>query len=61
MKALADNVEDIVWRFPNLSMGWRVVEVLPALEQAGGRVLLQRRIGVPLWPFLVLIVEKPVN
>ncbi len=61
VKALADKVEDIVWRFPSLSMGCRAVEVLPALKQAGGRVLLQRRIGVPLWPFLVFIVEKPVG
>lgn len=58
-RALADRVEDIVWRFPGLSLGCRAVEVLPALERAGGRVLFRRQIGILLWPFLVLIVQKP--
>jgi len=58
-KWLADKVEDIAWRFPSLSMGCRAVSVLPALEQAGARVLLARHIGVPLWPFFVFVVEKP--
>jgi len=35
--------------------------VLPVLERAGGRVVLSRRIGLPLWPFLLFIVEKPVE
>jgi ubiquinone/menaquinone biosynthesis C-methylase UbiE len=56
---LADKVEDVAWRFPWLSMGCRAVDVLPALERAGGRVLLVRHIGVPLWPFVVFVVEKP--
>jgi len=56
---LADRVEDIAWRLPWLSMGCRAVEVLPALEQAGGQVLFVKRIGVPLWPFVVFVVEKP--
>jgi ubiquinone/menaquinone biosynthesis C-methylase UbiE len=56
---LADKVEDLAWRFPTLSLGCRSVAVLPALQEAGGRLLLRERIGVPLWPFLVLFVEKP--
>ncbi len=56
---LADRVEDIAWRLPWLSMGCRAVEVLPALERAGGRVLFVKHIGVPLWPFVVFVVEKP--
>jgi ubiquinone/menaquinone biosynthesis C-methylase UbiE len=56
---LADKVEDIAWRLPWLSMGCRAVEVLPALEQAGGRVLFVEHIGIPLWPFVVFVVEKP--
>jgi len=56
---LADRVEDWAWRFPGLSMGCRSVEVLPALQRAGGRVLFRKAIGVPLWPFLVFVVEKP--
>jgi len=58
-KWLADKVEDIAWRFPWLSMGCRAVNVLPALLQAGGRVEFIKRIGVPLWPFVVFVIEKP--
>jgi ubiquinone/menaquinone biosynthesis C-methylase UbiE len=58
---LADKVEDLAWRFPWLSMGCRAVHVLPGLERAGGRVLFVRHIGVPLWPFVVFVVEKPRN
>lgn len=60
-RQLADWVEDIAWRFPWLSMGCRAVDVLPALVEAGGRVVLSRRIGIPLWPFLVFVIEKPVR
>jgi demethylmenaquinone methyltransferase/2-methoxy-6-polyprenyl-1,4-benzoquinol methylase len=59
VKWFADRVEDWAWHFPSLSMGCRSVEVLPILKGAGGKVLFSRSIGVPLWPFLVLIVEKP--
>ncbi len=52
-------VEDWAWHFPWLSMGCRAVQVLPVLEKAGGRVMFSKRIGVPLWPFLVFVVEKP--
>ena len=61
LKWLATRVEGWAWHFPWLSMGCRAVSVLPTLEQAGGRVIFSRRIGVPLWPFLVCIVQKPVN
>jgi demethylmenaquinone methyltransferase/2-methoxy-6-polyprenyl-1,4-benzoquinol methylase len=56
---LADRVEDIAWRFPGLSMGCRSVVVLPALQAAGARVVFLKHIGVPLWPFLVFVLEKP--
>lgn len=59
VKWLADRVEDIAWHFPQLSMGCRSVTVLPALEKAGGKVVLRRHIGVPLWPFIVFAVRKP--
>ena len=59
VKYLADRVENIAWHFPWLSMGCRSVNVLPALENAGGKVLLLKHIGVPLWPFLVFVMEKP--
>jgi hypothetical protein len=42
-------------------MGCRSVDVLPALEKKGGRVLLSKDIGVPVWPFLVFVVEKPAT
>ena len=59
-KRLAAGVEGLLWRLPSLSMGCRPVEVLPTLERAGAKVLFQRRIGVPLWPFLVFVAEKPL-
>lgn len=55
---LADKAENVAWRFPSLSLGCRSVSVLPALQRAGGKVLFQKRIGIPLWPFLVFVVEK---
>lgn len=61
VKYLAARVEDIAWRFPWLSMGCRSVDVLPAVQSAGGKVLLSKHIGFPLWPFLVFVVEKPAS
>jgi len=59
IKWLADKVEDIAWRMPWLSMGCRSVSTLPALKQAGASVLFKRRLGIPLWPFIVFVLEKP--
>lgn len=56
---LADRLDDVVWRFPNLSMGCRAVTVLPSLLQGGARLVFQQRLGIPLYPFLVFVVEKP--
>lgn len=58
---LADRVEDVAWRFPRLSMGCRSVVVLPMFQAAGARIVFQMRIGVPLWPFLVFVLEKPAS
>ena len=55
---LADGVEEIAWKIPSLSMGCRAVDVAPVLKKAGGHVILDMMIGVPLWPFRVLVVEK---
>lgn len=60
LRWLADRVEDVAWRIPWLSMGCRSVRVLPALQKAGGMVLFCKHIGVPLWPFIVFVVEKPL-
>jgi murein DD-endopeptidase MepM/ murein hydrolase activator NlpD len=35
-------VEDLVWKWPQLSLGCRSLSVLPALEALGARVLLDR-------------------
>jgi len=59
IKWLADKVEDIAWRIPSLSMGCRSVSTLPALKEAGACVLFERRLGIPLWPFIVFVLEKP--
>ncbi|MBI4509037.1 MAG: class I SAM-dependent methyltransferase [Deltaproteobacteria bacterium] len=56
---VAHRAEKVLWRFPSLTLGCRAVSVLPALEKAGAQVLLDTRIGVPLWPFQVLVVQKP--
>ena len=59
MRWLADRVEGVIWRFPALSLGCRAVTVLPVLINAGASVVLSRRIGVPLWPFSMFVVQKP--
>lgn len=59
VKWLADRVEDIAWRIPSLSLGCRSVEVLPTLEELDCYIIFKKRIGFPLWPFLVFVVEKP--
>jgi len=61
VRRLADWVEEVAWRHPWLSMGCRSVDVLASLKTAGGKVLFTRYIGVPLWPFLVFIIEKPAT
>jgi len=59
VKWLADRVEDIAWKIPSLSMGCRAVDVEAPLQQIGGKIVLNTMIGIPLWPFKVLIIEKP--
>jgi len=61
VKWLADRVENLAWHFPAISLGCRSVSVLPALESLGGKTLFRKQIGVPLWPFLVFVVEKPAT
>lgn len=58
VKRIADLVENVVWKFPWLSLGCRAVSVLPALEKAGAKLLYKRKIGIPLWPFIVFVLEK---
>ncbi len=59
VKWLADRVENLVWHIPSISLGCRSVSVLPLLEQAGCDVILEKRVGVPLWPFVVFVARKP--
>ena len=58
-KWLADLVENLVWLIPGISLGCRSVSVMPTLEQAGCRIIFKQQIGIPLWPFLVFVAEKP--
>ncbi len=55
----ADIVERVVWHVPAVSLGCRSVAVLPILLDLGCTPLLVVRIGMPLWPFLVAVVERP--
>jgi ubiquinone/menaquinone biosynthesis C-methylase UbiE len=57
---LAGKVESVIWRFPAISLGCRPVSVLPTLEAASGRIIFEKRIGIPLWPFAVFVIEKPM-
>ncbi len=59
MRWLAARFDDVLWRLPRVSMGCRAVSVLPTLERAGGRLVFERRFGVPLYPFFAFVVEKP--
>jgi len=61
VKWLAALVESIVWHIPSISLGCRSVAVLPTLEQLGCKTIFKKHIGVPLWPFLVFVVEKPAT
>jgi len=60
VRYLADKIESIAWLVPFISMGCRAVDVLPALKNAGAQLRARKRIGVPLWPFQVFVVEKPL-
>jgi len=60
IKKVADWAENIYWKIPELSLGCRAVEVLAVLERLGGNVIFKKKIGVPLWPFLVFVIEKPL-
>jgi ubiquinone/menaquinone biosynthesis C-methylase UbiE len=59
IRPLANAFESLAWRFRMLSIGCRAVEVLPTLLAAGADLVLEKRIGVPLWPFEVFVVRKP--
>jgi len=61
VKWLAEKVEDAVWHFPPLSLGCRSVAVLPALRRSGCTIILQKHVGIPLWPFVVFVLEKPAT
>jgi ubiquinone/menaquinone biosynthesis C-methylase UbiE len=59
IRPLANAFESLAWKFRMLSIGCRAVEVLPTLLAAGAELVLEKRIGVPLWPFEVFVVRKP--
>jgi hypothetical protein len=58
---LSNQLEKLIWLFPKISLGCRSVSTLPALQSAGTKVLFKRKIGFPLLPFIVFVVEKPLE
>ena len=61
LKWFADGIENIVWHLPSISLGCRTVDLLPALDQLACKIIFKQLIGVPLWPFLVIVAEKPTD
>ena len=61
MRWLGDKLEKLIWYFPKISLGCRQVSTLTALQKAGVKVLFKKIIGFPLLPFIVYVVEKPVQ
>lgn len=59
LRWLGDRLEAFAWRIPGLSMGCRAVSVLPCLTRLGAVIESDQRIGPPLWPFHVFVVQKP--
>jgi len=59
VRRVAAGVEAVAWRLPWLSMGCRPVSVLPRLRALGAVVERDRRFGIPLWPFHLVVVGKP--
>jgi len=61
LRWMAEGVENLVWHFPSISLGCRSVWVRPTLLELGCTQRYERRIGVPLWPFLVFVMQKPAD
>ncbi len=61
LQRLSHKLESFAWKHPNLSMGCRAVEVYPTLEKIGAKMIIKKYMGMPLLPFIVLVVEKPVH
>jgi len=61
LKWFAYAVEGIAWHFPSVSLGCRSVSVLPTLQGVGGKVVFEKYFGIPLWPFLAFVIEKPAQ
>ncbi len=58
MQWLTNKIERMAWLIPSLSMGCRAIDVLPAIQHTDARMIMNRKIGIPLWPFRVIIFEK---
>ncbi|MCH7574720.1 MAG: class I SAM-dependent methyltransferase [Candidatus Marinimicrobia bacterium] len=59
LKWLAGKVEQAVWRFPALSLGCRAIEVQSTLADTGAVPLFRKWVGVPLWPFEIIVFSRP--
>lgn len=61
LKWLDDKIEDLVWHFSSISLGCRPINILPIMEKAGAKLLYSSFIGVPLWPFQIIVLKKPAK
>jgi len=61
LRWLAAKLENFIWLFPKISLGCRAVSTLPALKDGGVKVLFESRIGFPLLPFIVFVVQEAGN
>ena len=59
LRWFANKLENLIWLFPKISLGCRPVSTLPALKNAGAKVLFETKIGFLLMPFIVFVVQKP--
>lgn len=61
VRALADGVETVISHWHALSLGCRSIDVEAALTEAGAHKRYDRMLGIPLWPFRVLVFDKPAT
>lgn len=59
LRPMAHGIESLISHWPALYLGCRSIDVAPALVAAGAENIYDDMIGVPLWPFRILIFAKP--
>ena len=61
LNMLTDKIERIIWHLPSLSLACRPVNIWSGINQLNGYLTEEKKIGVPLWPFQLLIFRKKVT